>query len=137
MLGKSMATKTLVGSVLTTVSVGVFEKLFSFEHPIIENLYASAVVGAIVIAVAGGIMFYVDSSSGGTDVIALIIKKFSHINIGKALLVTDILIVVVGGILSGVTVLVSSFLGLLIKTFGIDFVIFCFKNINVKTGKES
>lgn len=136
-LGKSMATKTLAGSVLTTVSVGVFEKLFSFEHPIIENLYASAVVGAIVIAVAGGIMFYVDSSSGGTDVIALIIKKFSHINIGKALLVTDILIVVVGGILSGITVLVSSFLGLLIKTFGIDFVIFCFKNINVKTGKES
>lgn len=136
-LGKSMATKTLAGSVLTTVSVGVFEKLFSFEHPIIENLYASAVVGAIVIAVAGGIMFYVDSSSGGTDVIALIIKKFSHINIGKALLVTDILIVVVGGILSGITVLVSSFLGLLIKTFGIDFVIFCFKNINVKTGNES
>lgn len=136
-LGKSMATKTLAGSVLTTVSVGVFEKLFSFEHPIIENLYASAVVGAIVIAVAGGIMFYVHSSSGGTDVIALIIKKFSHINIGKALLVTDILIVVVGGILSGITVLVSSFLGLLIKTFGIDFVIFCFKNINVKTGKES
>ena len=136
-LGKSMATKTLAGSVLTTVSVGVFKKLFSFEHPIIENLYASAVVGAIVIAVAGGIMFYVDSSSGGTDVIALIIKKFSHINIGKALLVTDILIVVVGGILSGITVLVSSFLGLLIKTFGIDFVIFCFKNINFKTGKES
>ena len=52
-------------------------------------------------------------------------------------MVTDILIVVVGGILSGITVLVSSFLGLLIKTFGIDFVIFCFKNINVKTGKES
>ena len=37
-------------------------------------------------------MFYCNSSSGGTDVIALIVRKFSNINIGKALLITDILI---------------------------------------------
>ena len=68
-------------------------------------------------------MFYVDSSSGGTDIIALIIKKFSDIKIGKALLLTDILIVVVGGIVSGWMIALSSFAGLLVKTLGIDFVI--------------
>ena len=68
-------------------------------------------------------MFYVKSSSGGTDIIALIVKKYSNINIGKALLITDFLIVIVGGLLSGYIILASSFVGLLIKTFGIDFVI--------------
>ena len=68
-------------------------------------------------------MFYVDSSSGGTDVIALIIKKYSSIQIGKALLVTDVFIVIVGGLLSGITVFLSSLIGMLIKTLGIDFVI--------------
>jgi uncharacterized membrane-anchored protein YitT (DUF2179 family) len=76
-----------------------------------------------VISIASGIMFYVDSSSGGTDVIALILQKYSRIQIGKALLITDILIVIAGGIVSGVAVFASSLLGFLIKTFGIDFVI--------------
>lgn len=135
-LGKSMATKTLAGSVCTTVFIGVFETLLPFEQAIISNLYISAFVGAAVIAVASGIMFYVDSSSGGTDIIALIIKKFFNINIGKALLITDILIVLFGGVLSGIAILISSSLGLLVKTFGIDFVISYIKRFNAKKEKE-
>ena len=74
-------------------------------------------------------MFYVKSSSGGTDIIALIVQKYSNINIGRALLITDFLIVIVGGIVSGYIILVSSFIGLIIKTFGIDYVIECQKHI--------
>ncbi len=122
-LGKEMAVKTFVGSTLTTVFVGIFEKMFDNSTILISNIYISAFVGAAIIALASGIMFYVKSSSGGTDIIALIVKKYSNINIGKSLLITDFLIVIVGGIVSGYTVLASSFIGLLIKTFGIDFVI--------------
>ena len=129
-LGKEMAVKTLVGSVLTTASVAVIEKVIVLEKPVISNPYISAIVGAAIIAVASGIMFYCNSSSGGTDVIALIVRKFSNINIGKALLITDILIVIVGGVLSGLTIAVSSVIGLLIKTLGIDLVIFCIKRMN-------
>ena len=122
-LGKSMAFKTLIGSVLTTVFIGVFEEIIVFQNPLIESPYLSASIGAVIIAVASGVMFYVDSSSGGTDIIALIVRKFSHIDIGKALLITDILIVLVGGGISGWVILFSSLLGLFIKTMGIDFVI--------------
>ena len=122
-LGKGMAIKTLVGSLLTTVFVGAFEELFTFTEPLVGGMLLSSVIGASLIALASGIMFYVDSSSGGTDIIALIIKKFSNLKIGKALLVTDVLIVIVGGALSGITLLVASFVGLLIKTLGIDAII--------------
>ncbi len=124
-LGKDMAIKTLVGSVLTTVFIGVLEKPLTFDAPLIANCYVSAFIGATIIAVASGIMFYVDSSSGGTDIIALIVKKFSRLQIGKALLVTDVLIVLVGGFLSDLNILFSSVLGLLVKTLGIDLVIWC------------
>ena len=123
-LGKGMAIKTLVGSLLTTVFVGAFEELFTFTEPLVGGMLLSSVIGASLIALASGIMFYVDSSSGGTDIIALIIKKFSNLKIGKALLVTDVLIVIVGGALSGITLLLCSFVGLLIKTLGIDAIIF-------------
>lgn len=122
-LGKDMAIKTLVGSILTTVFIGILEKPLSLGFPLISNIYLSTVVGAVLIAIASGIMFYVDSSSGGTDIIALIVKKFSGIKIGKALLLTDVLIVLVGGALSGWTLFFASVLGLLIKTLGIDLVI--------------
>ena len=70
----------------------------------IENLYLSAIAGALIIAFASAILFYVDSSSGGTDIIALIIKKYSDINIGNALLITDILIVIAGGVILGIDI---------------------------------
>ena len=131
-LGKAMATKTLVGSVLTTAFVGIFEKLFTFSAPLIGNPYLSAVVGSVIIALASGIMFYVRSSSGGTDIIALIVQKFSKMPIGKALLITDILIVIVGGLLSGLTIFLASCVGFILKTFGIDFVIGQIKKIQQK-----
>ena len=132
-LGKGMAIKTLVGSVMTTVFVGVLEKLLTFDAPLIDNIYVSALLGAAIIAVASGIMFYVDSSSGGTDIIALIVKKVSGIQIGRALLLTDILIVIVGGALGGIIILIGSFVGLLVKTLGIDLVIGAIKKF--KSGK--
>ena len=135
-LGKDMAVKTLVGSILTTVFIGVLEKPLSLEVPLVSNICLSTIVGATLIAIASGIMFYVDSSSGGTDIIALIVKKFSNIKIGKALLITDVLIVLVGGVLSGLTVFLSSFLGLLIKTLGIDLVISIISKGLKKKGSE-
>ena len=123
-LGRDMAIKTFVGSALTTAFIGLTEKIIVLNAPLIANNFLSAVIGAAIIAVASGVMFYVDSSSGGTDIIALIVKKYAKMDIGKALLVTDLLIVIVGGILSGWVIALSSFLGLLIKTLGIDLVIF-------------
>ena len=135
-LGKDMAVKTLVGSILTTVFIGVLEKPLSLEVPLVSNICLSTIVGATLIAIASGIMFYVDSSSGGTDIIALIVKKFSNIKIGKALLITDVLIVLAGGVLSGLTIFLSSFLGLLIKTLGIDLVISIISKGLKKKGSE-
>ena len=126
-LGKSMALKTFVGSTATTLFVYLFEAVIKMDSPLISNHFLGACVGALLIALASAIMFFIDSSSGGTDIIALIIKKFSQIEIGKALLITDVLIVVVGGILSGWVIAIASFIGLLIKTLGIDLIIKIFR----------
>ena len=136
LLGKDMAIKTLVGSVLTTVFIGGLEKPLTLSSPLIESKLLSALVGAAIIAIASGIMFYVDSSSGGTDIIALIVKKYSRIKIGKALLVTDILIVLGGGLLSGFEILVIFTAGFLVKVLGIDLVILIIEKFLKKKEKN-
>lgn len=123
LLGKDMAFKSFVGSTLTTVSINFCEKLFALNGPLIETQFLSAAIGAALIAVASGIMFYCKSSSGGTDIIALIVQKYRKIHIGKALLLTDILIMLCGGLILGPMTLFSSFVGLLIKGLGVDWVI--------------
>lgn len=122
-LGKGMAVRTFVGSTLTTIAIGILDAAAPVSQPLIANPYAAGVVGAGIIAMASAMLFYVHSSSGGTDIIALIVKKYSNINIGRALLITDFLIVIGGGLLSEMHVAIASFIGLLIKTFGIDFLI--------------
>ena len=132
-LGRGMAFKTLIGSILTTVFIGAAEKLIPMANAPISNPYISALTGAVVIALASGVMFYVDSSSGGTDIVALIVRKYSGIRIGRALLITDILIVLVGGLMSAYTILFSSVSGLLVKTLGIDLVILTVKRLTAST----
>lgn len=123
LLGKDMAFKSFVGSTMTTVSINFCEKLFALDGPVIETQFISAAIGAAIIALASGIMFYCNSSSGGTDIIALIVQKYRKIHIGKALLLTDILIMLCGGLILGPMTLFSSFVGLLIKGLGVDWVI--------------
>lgn len=123
LLGKDMAIKTFVGSLATTVAIGGLEIFLPSPTPIISNIYISGIVGAALICVASALLFYVRSSSGGTDIVALIVNKYAKMNIGKALLCTDILIVIIGGIISGFSIAAASVIGLLIKTFGIDLII--------------
>ena len=136
-LGISMGIRTIVGSSLTAAFIGIFEKLFSIESAPVSNPFLSTLIGAVIIAIASGIMFYVKSNSGGTDILALIVQKFSGIQIGRALLVTDVLIVIIGGIISGWTIFFSSSLGLLVKALGIDLVIRLIKKFTHAEGAQT
>jgi uncharacterized membrane-anchored protein YitT (DUF2179 family) len=136
-LGRGMGIRTVVGSSFTALFVALFEEIFSLESAPVSNPFLSTVIGAVIIAIASGILFFVKANSGGTDIVALIVQKFSGIKIGRALLVTDILIVIVGGIISGWTILASSSLGLLVKALGIDLVIRLIKKFTHAEGAHT
>ena len=118
-LGKGMAVKTFIGSALTTLFIGGFDLAVKLDAPLIDSVFLSSVIGAFLIAVASTMLFKVDSSSGGTDIIALIIGKFSKLNLGIALLISDFVIVLSGIFLYAPDVAAASFIGYFIKTLGI------------------
>ena len=66
------------------------------------------------------LIFYRNGSSGGTDIIALIIKKHFGINVGTALLCVDCLIAASAFMVFDVRTGLFSVLGLLIKAFLVD-----------------
>ncbi|MBQ7907592.1 MAG: YitT family protein [Clostridia bacterium] len=87
-------------------------------EPFLELLFT---IGGI--AIGSAILFSQNASSGGTDVIAMILKKFTNVNIGTALLITDVVLAVMGGFAFGVKIALFSLCGLVIKSFIVDTVI--------------
>ena len=86
------------------------------------------IYGIMLSGIGSGLIFHAEASSGGTDILALILKKYTPLNVGKALLCVDILIAAttfpVFGRVSGL----FSMMGLFLKTFLVDAVI---ENMNV------
>lgn len=75
------------------------------------------------IAIGSAILFSQNASSGGTDIIAMILKKFTNVNIGTALLITDVILAIAGGFAFGIKLALFSLCGLVIKSFIVDTVI--------------
>ena len=104
-LGKKFAAKTAYCSILLSLT----------DQTMLELCFAIALP-----ALGSAILFNIGSSSGGTDIIAMILKRYSSFDIGKALLVTDILITVAGCFVFDIQTGLYSFLGLTIRSFMID-----------------
>ena len=74
----------------------------------------------ILPALAAAILFFENASGGGTDIVAMIIKKYSTMNISGALFLVDCFIVVVSFMVFDITTGLCSVLGLMAKTLLID-----------------
>lgn len=119
-LGKDFGAKTIYSSALFTVLLSIMERLFPMtgpltNQPILELIYAIALP-----AVGSAFLFHQDASSGGTDIIAMIVKKYSHFDIGIALLLTDLIIAASAFFVFGVETGLFSMVGLVVKSLIID-----------------
>ena len=74
-------------------------------------------------AVGSAILFNIGASSGGTDIIAMVLKKYTSFNIGTVLLFVDLFSVVMSFFIFGPTTGLFSSLGLMAKSLMIDDVI--------------
>lgn len=125
-LGKGCTFKTVYVSLMYTAEMWVIERLmdyFNISLPLTNEKLLEFCYAMLMTGIASAILFNCKASSGGTDIIALIIKKYAKINIGKALLMTDILIATSAFFVFDVTTGLFSILGLFSKTFLVDGVI--------------
>ena len=81
-LGKGFGIKSLVCSFCISMIMTGFEFIFPSWQPISDDLLILLVFGALFIAVGQALVFNLEASSGGTDIIAMIIVKYSPLNIG-------------------------------------------------------
>lgn len=95
-LGPRFGAKTVVGFVMTAVFNDVITYFYGYEPLIKDDVLLSSIVGAVVIGIGLGLIFKAKATSGGTDIIAMIINKYTHIPVGKLLIMVDSVIVLFG-----------------------------------------
>ena len=122
-LGKGFGMKTVYVTILTSVFLSLFERYFPMAGPLTAQPVLELVFAIFLPAAGAAILFNVGASGGGTDIIAMVIKKYTSLNIGMALLVVDLVITVSACIVFDATTGLFSFCGLMAKTLVIDNVI--------------
>ncbi len=95
-LGPRFGAKTVVGFVMTAVFNDGITYFYGYEPLIKDDVLLSSIVGAVVIGVGLGLIFKAKATSGGTDIVAMIINKYTHIPVGKLLIMVDSTIVLFG-----------------------------------------
>ena len=95
-LGKDFAIKTTYATVLLSGLLVVFERLHPLSKPLSNEPMLELMFAIALPAIASALLFYEGSSSGGTDVIAMIVKKYAHVeDIGIALFITDLIMIII------------------------------------------
>ena len=92
-LGKQFGKRTLFCSALISAETLLLEKLFPRTSPLTDQPMLEAVFMVLLPSLGCAIVFYFGGSTGGTDIVAMIIKKYSDFPIARALLVSDLAIV--------------------------------------------
>ena len=127
-LGRKFGIKTVYSSALLSVGLSVMERIYPMEQPLTDEPMLELVFAIILPAFGSAILFNIGATSGGTDIIAAIVKKYSGADIGKALSLSDVLITLSSCFVFDIKTTLFSFLGLIAKSLVIDGVI---ENINL------
>lgn len=128
-LGIKYTIKTLLGTVLVSVFIGLAQSLVTMDdgtmYKIIgEEKFMACVLGGLTEGIGLGIVFLSGGSTGGSDIIASIINKYKTISIGRALFMVDIFIVSLNWfVIRDLETLVMSYCMMFIAINMVDYVI--------------
>ncbi|MCK5780030.1 MAG: YitT family protein [Psychrilyobacter sp.] len=115
--GKEYGAKTLFGIIMLSVYVDLFRKLVninnSIDFTVGSNYLLAPLFGGILIGVGLGLVLKFGGSTGGTDIIAQMVNKVTHIPVGYCMMINDSLIIISGiaifGIEKGLYAIIAMF----------------------------
>lgn len=101
-LGGGFGAKTIYASFGLSGIMWIMETFFT-PTVLTDDLFINAAVGALIIGTGMAMVFNYGASTGGTDILAKILNKYFHVEIGKSLLAVDFIIGLTGVVTFGIT----------------------------------
>ena len=123
-LGREFGFWTTYCSLMYSAETWLLEELFPMTAPFTDQPLLELCFAMMLPAVGSALLFNYNASSGGTDIIAMILKKYTTISdVGKGLFLSDSVIALASFFFFGAETGLFSMLGLFLKSFVVDSVI--------------
>ena len=122
-LGKQNGIKTVYCSMFYSGVIYLFEFVTPLSRPLTNEPFLELIYAMLLTSIGSAMIFNSNASSGGTDIAALILKKYTSLDVGKCLLVVDFIVAFSAFFVFGITAGLFSLLGLFMKAFIVDSVI--------------
>jgi len=127
-IGGNFGAKTIYASFGVSGTIWLIETILK-PHGLTNDVLLSAIIGTLLIGTGLGIVFSQNASTGGTDIIAKILNKFFHLDLGKSLQTVDIFVVILTGITFGIATALYSVVCVFLNGMLIDKVIEGFTSV--------
>ena len=131
LIGGDFGFKTIYASFMLSFVMDFMEKVLH-SYALTTNMLLAIMLGTIIIATGLGIAFAINASTGGTDILAKILNKYSKFNIGISLLIVDLFVVVCGGLTFGLDKGIYSLLAVIANGLIVDGVIAKIEKVKAK-----
>ena len=122
-LGRTIGVRTVWCSALFSLTISALEVLTPVLQPLTNQPLLELIYAMVLTSLGSALIFNNGASGGGTDIIALILKKYTPLDVGKALLVSDALVACCSFFTFGIQAGLFSLLGLFAKAFLVDSII--------------
>ena len=122
--GKEFGVKTVYTSILLPVLLGLFEKLFPGSESLTGSQELDVICYILVVSVGLSILFNRNASSGGLDIVAKIMNKYLHMDLGKAMSLSGMCVALSAALVYDKKTVVLSILGTYLNGIVLDHFIF-------------
>lgn len=122
-IGKEFGAKTIYTSLLLPIFLRIFEWIVPVTGSLTGNSVYDLVSYILIIALGQAILFNVNASSGGLDVVAKIISKYTHAEIGKAVTISGLVTAFTSIFVYDIGTLIVSILGTYANGIAVDYFI--------------
>ena len=137
--GREFGAKTVYTSILLPVFIGLFERLFPDIGSLTDSQELDVLCYILVVSVGLSILFNRNASSGGLDIVAKIMNKYLHMDLGKAMSLSGMCVALSAALVYDKKTVVLSVLGTYFNGIVLDHFIFdnnIKRRVCIITGKE-
>lgn len=120
-IGKEFGAKTVYTSVLLPLFLAVFEIVIPLEESLTQNNVYDLISYTLIIAFGQAMLFNVNASSGGMDIVGKIISKYTHLEIGKALTICGIITAATSIFVYDISTMIVSLIGTYANGQAVDY----------------
>lgn len=123
LIGFKFGVRTIYSGYMLNLLIFLLQELFPIAGPLMDDKLTQLIILSVMGATGLAIVFKYNASTGGTDITGKILNKFFHIDLGKAVLISDLFIALLALSINGITSFIYGIVGIFLNGLVIDYLL--------------